>query len=243
MPETKVLPVCPRCHKTMQTADAAFCAYCGAPLRAQDDPVSPEVRAFLKQADQQQDPAKKHALLLEGRKRFPDCLPIEEELLYLGRLYERSPKKMDFSIIKCHLWHMYLTPEEFSAEKKRQMREELTGHPQLLRCMALSGEPQTYLRRYFERLAREFVALFLKGSNHYTRAFMGIRLDSRMERVLAEPLAKMMYNIMRDSEVKDADRDMMYDALYRAFLSETGGDARWVDAELEELGCPVPVRL
>lgn len=237
------LPVCPRCHKTMPSADAAFCAYCGAPLHAKADAVLPEVREFLKKVDKQQDPAKKHALLLEGQKQFPDCLPIEEELLFLGRLHERSPKKLDFSIIKCHLWHLYLTPGDFSEEKRQEMRSELLSHPQLKRCMELSGEPEQYLRRYLERLAAEFVTVFLKGSSYYSRSFMGIRLDSRMEKVLAEPLAQMMSRIRSDEEIDEEHRSMMYDALYRAFLSETGGNARWVDEELEEMGCPVPVKL
>ena len=243
MPRTEQGSTCPRCHKTAQSADAAFCAYCGAPLRTEADELSPEIRAFLKRADQEKDPAKKHRMLLDAQKAHPDCLPIEEELLYLGRLHERSPKKLDFSIIKCYLWHLYLTPEVFTEAKKQEMRKELLAHPQLLRCMALSGDADSYLRRYLERLGREFVALFLKGSNYYTHSFMGFRLDNRMEKVLAEPLAKMLVHIRRDQELSAEHRDMMYDALYRAFLSETGGDSKWVDTELDELGCPIPVKL
>lgn len=243
MPRKEELSVCPRCHKTIPAADAAFCAYCGAPLRAKADEASPEVREFLKKVDKQPDPAKKHAMLLEGQRQFPDCLALEEELLFLGRLHERSPKKLDFSIIKCYLWHMYLTPGEFSAEKIAQMRQELLFHPQLQRCMALSGDEQSYLRRYLERLAGEFVTVFLKGSSYYSRSFMGIRLDNRMEKVLAEPVARMLANIRRDAEASAEHRDLMYDALYRAFLAETGGNPRWVDEELEEIGLPIPMRL
>lgn len=243
MARTEERSTCPRCYKTIQAADAAFCAYCGAPLRVQGDDLSPELRQLLRKIDQEKDPAKKHALLLNAQQAYPDCLIVEEELLYLGRLYERSPKKLDFSIIKCYLWHMYLTPEDFTDAKKQEMREELLCHPQLLRCIALSDDPDNYLRRYLERLGREFVAVFLKGSNYYTRSFMGFRLDSRMEKVLAEPLVKMLANIRRDRELSGEHRDMMYDALYRAFLSETGGDAKWVDAELAEMGCPIPVKL
>lgn len=234
---------CPRCHKVVPAADAAFCAYCGAPLHAQTDEYSPELRVLLERIDRQNDPAKKHRMLLEAQQVYPDCLPVEEELLFLGRLYERSPKKLDFSIIKCHLWHMYLTPDAFSETQKQQMRQELIAHPQLLRCMSLSDQPQNYLRRYLQRLGGEFVNIFLKGSSHYSRAFMGLRLDNRMDRVLADPVADMLRNIHRDTALSDEHRDMMYDALYRAFLTETGGNARWVDAELDRRGCPIPVKL
>ena len=48
---------------------------------------------------------------------FPNCLPIEEELLFLGRLHERDGKNPTFDVIKCFLLHPYLTPKEFTAAK------------------------------------------------------------------------------------------------------------------------------
>ena len=35
------------------------------------------------------DPVKKHKLLLEAQAQYPDCLEVAQELLFLGRLYER----------------------------------------------------------------------------------------------------------------------------------------------------------
>ena len=234
------LPVCMHCGKSVQPAEAAFCPFCGAvmPVKASEMPEG--AKKLLAQAEKLRDPVKKHELLLQAEKEYPDCVEIAEELLFLGRLYERSPKKMDYSVIKCFLWHMYLTPGEFSAEKKQEMREELFHHPQLERCLALSPDPESFLRRYLKRLGCEFVSLFLKGSNHYTRTWFGFRFDNRMSRVLARPAAQMIVNIRADEKLSPQERALLSEALYGAFLTETGSEPRWVEEELEKLGHPSP---
>lgn len=237
-------PVCPRCHKPAQVADTAFCAYCGAPMRAMQQSSMPdEAREMLRQAEKTKDPVEKRRLLLQAQEQFPDCLEIAEAILFLGRLYERNPRKLDFSVIKCYLWHMYLTPREFSEEQKSAMRTELFEHPDLLRCQQLSTDADLFTRLYLEKLGREFVNLFLKSSNHYTRTMFGFRLDNRMSRVLAEPAAQMMYAIHTDTQLDGDRRDLLYDALYRAFLSETGGESRYVDEKLAAAHLPIPARL
>ena len=240
---THELPVCPRCGKAVQMADAAFCPHCGAPVRQMQPEVQPEVRMLLEKAEAQKDPVRKRAMLLEAQKNWPDSLEIAEEILFLGRLHERNPRKLDFSVIKCYLWHMYLTPKEFSEEKRDSMREEFFTHPDLLRCQQLSGDAERFTRHYLERLGREFVNLFLKSSNHYTRTWFGFRLDNRMSRVLAEPLADMMHQIHTDAKLDGSQRAMLYDAIYRAFLSETGGETQFIDAKLQEKNLLIPIKL
>ena len=181
------LPICSQCGRAVQPADAAFCPYCGSVMTAQTQNVPEGAKAYLRKADDLRDPVKKHELLLKAEREYPDCLEVAEALLFLGRLYERNPRELDYSVIKCFLWHMYLTPGEFPEEKKQQMREELFRHPQLVRCMQLAPDANAFLRRYLKRLGCGFVALFLKGSNHYTRTWFGFRIDNRMSRVLAQP--------------------------------------------------------
>lgn len=243
MTQTNTLPVCPRCHQTAQLAEAAFCAYCGAPMQQQQPEMPRELKQLLKKAAEQSDPVKKHKLLQDAQRQYPDSLEVAEELLFLGRLHERSNRKVDFSVIKCYVWHMYLTPSDFSQEQKDAMRQELLSHPQLLRCLQLAPDADRYMRSYLQRLAGEFVSLFLKGSSHYSRSIFGLRLDTRMERVLADPAAQMMCRILQDDKLTAQQRDLMYDAFYRAFLSETGGKSTWVDEALEKLDCPIPVKL
>lgn len=243
MTQNNTLPVCPRCHQTAQMADAAFCPFCGAPMQQAQPDMPQELKQLLKKIDEQADPVKKHKLLTEAQEKYPDSLEVAEELLFLGRLHERSNRNVDFSIIKCHVWHMYLTPSDFSEEKKDAMRQELLAHPQLLRCLELAPDKDRYMRRYLERLAGEFVNLFLKGSSHYSRSIFGLRLDTRMDRVLADPAAHMLRCIYQDDQLTPQQRDMMYDAFYRAFLAEAGGKSTWVDELLEKLDCPIPVKL
>ena len=238
------MPVCPACGRAAQMAQAAFCPFCGAPM-AQNAGASdtPEGAAkLLLKAEKMNDPVKKYKLLLQAREEYPNCLAVEEEILFLGRLHERNPKKLDFSIIKCFLWHMYLTPGEFSDEKKQEMRAELFEHPQLEVCRSLAPDAQRYTEKYLYRLACEFVALFLKGSNQYTRSMFGFRLDNRMSRVLAEPVARMLENIHGDEQLPQERRWMLYHTLYRAFLTETGSEPRWVDEQLQKLELPIPAK-
>lgn len=233
---------CPACCRELPVSDAAFCPYCGKALQKAQREVPQEVKKLLSEVEKQKDPVKKHKMLTEAEQRFPDSLEIAEEILFLGRLYERSPKKLDYAVIKCYLWQMYLTPQDFSDEKKNAMREELIRHPHLMRCLALAPDKDAFLRRYLRRLAGEFVHVFLMGSTHYTRTVFGFRVDSRMGRVLAEPAADMLCAIRRDEALAPAERAMLYDAFYSAFVTETGGESRWVDALLEKKGYPVPAR-
>ena len=243
MTNNNALPICPRCHKTVQTAEAVFCPFCGAPVHQPQHTLPEDAKKILEQVEKINDPVKKHALLAEAEKQYPDVLEIAEELLFLGRLHERSSRKLDFSVIKCHLWHLYLTPSEFSQEQKNAMREELVNHPQLQKCLSLASDPQSYMRRYLEKLGADFVSLFMKGSSRYNQTIFGIRFGTRMEKILAEPMAFMMDNIRKDMELEESQREMVYDAIYRAFQMETGGDTRWVDEHLEKRGCPVPVKM
>lgn len=241
MTQNETFPTCPRCGKAAQVAGAAFCPHCGAPMRAAAPAPVPEgARALLDKAAELNDPVRKHALLMEARKQYPDCLEVVEELLFLGRLHERSPKKLDFSVIKSHLLHLYLTPDEFSPDKRSAMREELFGHPDLLRCQQLAPDADAFTRRYLERLSRDFINVFLRGSNRYMHSFFGFRIDSRVSKALADPVAGMMARIHGDTELSFEQRAMLYDALYRAFLLETGNEPRWIDELLGQSGLTVP---
>ena len=97
MTQSETFAACPRCGKTLEVAGAAFCPHCGSPVAAaQAAPVPEGALALLEKAERQADPVKKHKLLLEAQAQYPDCLEVAQELLFLGRLHERSPKKLDF---------------------------------------------------------------------------------------------------------------------------------------------------
>ena len=243
MLQNENMPVCPRCGKAAQLADAAFCPHCGASMNAvRSAPVPEGAQALLEQAEGLTDPVKKHDLLLKAQAQYPDCLEVAQALLYLGRLYERSPKKLDYSIIKCYLLQMYLAPEELSAEQYRRMHEELFDHPDLKRCQELAPDADAFTRSYLERLSRDFIGLFLRGSNRYMHSFFGFKLDNRTAKLLASPVSYMMGGIHGDTDLSFEQRTMLYDALYRAFLLETGNDPQWIDKLLGEAHLPVPAK-
>lgn len=243
MTQSETFAACPRCGKTLEVAGAAFCPHCGSPVAAaQAAPVPEGALALLEKAERQADPVKKHKLLLEAQAQYPDCLEVAQELLFLGRLHERSPKKLDFSVIKCHLLHFYLTPDDFSAAQRQQMRAELFEHPDLKRCQELAPDADAFTRKYLERLCRDFINVFLRGSNRYMHSFFGLRLDNRISKVLASPVAQMLGCVHGDTELDFQRRAMLYDALYRAFLLEAGNDAKWLDALLSERGLPLPAK-
>ena len=231
---------CPRCGRTGGPQGAAFCPYCGAALPTPGLHTPSGARRLIDAAQAQTDPKKKFALLAQAQREYPDCLAVEEALLYLGRLHERDPRKLDFSVIKCHLLHVYLTPEDFDEATAQGMRSELVDGEQLRRCLALAPDEDAFLRRYFARLSAEFVRLFLRGSNRYMNGFFGIRLEGRAARNLAAPTARMLGNILRDARLPRRERGRLYEALYRAYLSEVGGDAQWLNPLLAQSGCPVP---
>lgn len=233
------MPVCPRCGKEAQDASAAFCAYCGTPMPRAAAPVPSDVRDVLDKVNAASDPKKKYALLTEAEKQHPDSLEIAQELLYLGRLHERGGKNLDFSVIKCYLLHMYLTPKDFTPEKKQAMRQELFHHPQLLRCQQLAPDGEAFTREYLIRLSGEFAGLFLRGSNTYMRTFFGIRMGGRAEKVLAEPAADILSNIHKDKELDGDERAMLYECFYRGYLGEIGGQAE-LDRYLNAKGLPRP---
>lgn len=238
--QNETLPVCPRCGRAARQADAAFCPYCGAPMEEQPaQPVPEGAQRLLDEAARQPDPKKKHELLLDAQRQYPNCLEVAQELLFLGRLYERSPRKLDFSVIKCYLWHMYLTPEQFTMEQQAAMRAELFEHPDLKRCQALAPNAEAFTRQYLERLAQEFVRLFLRGSSTYMHSFFGIRFDGRASKTLAAPAAAMLRRIRADMDLPPERREMLYNALYRGYLREMGGDSQWLDAQLREQGLPL----
>lgn len=226
---------CPACRRALPVNDGAFCPYCGAAL-SKEEKLPEQLRAVLEAAGKEADPVKKHRMLAEAREAFPDCLPVEEELLFLGRLHERDGKNPSYDVIKCFLLHPYLTPKEFSAAKRDAMQRELFHHEQLERCKALASDPDVFLSHYLERLSEEFVRLFLEGSTYYMRSFFGFTSRKNAPRLLAEPVARMMENMAADEALTPDERRMLTHALYRGFSRRMDGQTEWLRQELDRRG-------
>lgn len=234
---------CPHCGKTLESmAGAAFCPYCGGAVEAAQPPKpeQEEVLEALRKAEGIQDPKKRWQALQEIQARHPESLAIARELLFLGRLHERSPRDVDFSVIKSHLWMLYLKPRELPRERQERMREEFFEHPQLQRCLELSPNPDGFLREYLIRLATEFIRLFLRGDSLYMRRFLGFAMDSRAPKLLADPVCLMLQNIRQDAQLSGRRQEQLTQALYKAFSLDMAGETQWLDAALGKAGLPVP---
>jgi uncharacterized Zn finger protein (UPF0148 family) len=229
---------CPGCGKTISVeTGAAFCPFCGAILQKTGaDSDRDAVREALKQAEAQPDPKKRYALLTRAQQEYPDNLAVAEELLLLGRLHERDPRKLDFSVIKSYLLNAYLEPQLYTPEQSAAMRRELFEHPDLERCLALAEDRNAFLSHYLTRLSNQFIELFLKGSSQYMRRFFGFGLDSRAPKLLSYPAARMLKAMRGDPLFSEEQRLLLARAFYRSFSAQMGEDTQWLDKAMAEQG-------
>lgn len=225
---------CARCGRLVETAQAAFCPFCGAPLAAAEAALPSGAEKLLLQAARQQNNKKKLRLLTEARQQYPDCLAVEEEWLFQGKLPTNAADALDFSRIKCHLLHFYLTPGDFTGEQTAAMRQELFEDPQLLRCLALAPEGEAWLAKYLLRLSREFIQVFLMGSNVYMPRLMGFRLNREPAEALAKPAAQMLRAMAEDEALSLPRRALLQTAFEQAFAAECGGGLHHLRQAMEE---------
>ncbi len=184
------------------------------------------------QAEKQTDPKKKKALLDQAASLYPQELSIQEELLHLGRLWQRDPRHLDYHVIKCYLLHVFQDPASETPDMRKQMLHELTEDPQLLLCRQMAGDKEDiFLRRYVTRLCREYVKLFLKGSNACNGTLMGIRIIP-LERCLAKPVALMLHN-MEDANLPAPFDTLFPECLLEVFRNDVGSDVHLMAAREE----------
>ena len=228
---------CPKCGRAVAAeTGAAFCPFCGGPIsHTEAKPDSSEVQALLARAADTDDPVKKHKLLIQAQEAAPDSLAVAEELLFLGRLYQRDSHTLDFSVIKCYLLNPYLEPDSVSSDKRGAMRRELFGGPELERCLALSDDPAAFMIRYLTRLSTQYIDLFLHGSSRYMRRFFGFSLDSRAPKLLAIPAARMLAAMRDDAALTAEQRSTLMHAFFAAFSDRLNGDTQWLKQEMATL--------
>lgn len=175
---------------------------------------------------------KEKKILLEAQAACPGCFPIEWELLFIGRGNKLRSRGVDFSLVKSYLLEIWLTPEEFSEERRRADRLELFEDPQLLRCLAMSENPASAMEEYLFRLSGEFITYFIEGDNRITRPLFGLRLDRNPKKTVSEAAAKVLRNIRADEDLPEDRKNQLFRVFYQALSRHLGGQTSWVDAAL-----------
>ena len=227
---------CPHCGHALGTGTgASFCQFCGGALvKSQPAPMDAALQKLLQQAETESDAKRKHEMLTRALAAYPDSLAVAEELLFMGRLYERNARNLDFSVIKSYLLNLYLEPDAIAPEKQAGMRRELFDHPDLERCLALCEDRGTFMHHYLKRLSSEFISLFLQGSSQYMHRWFGISVDSRAPKLLAVPAAKMIAGMTTDEQLTAEQRGQLVSAFYAAFAVQYNGETSWLQKELAE---------
>ena len=128
--------MCPRCGQEVTVGEHSgfACEGCGGWLQviphgkafllqavARELPGEKEALRLVDKAVQAADPVKKKKLLDQAEALCPDSLHVQREKLYLGRLWQRDLKNIDYHLIKCYLLHVFEAPEQES----RAMRESM----------------------------------------------------------------------------------------------------------------------
>lgn len=242
--------ICPYCGGRMELEERTLCAfscpYCGGGLipckngkawilnpgeKTEQDDGQAQAEKLVKQATAERDPVKAYGLLTKADALYPDSLAVQRALLYQGRLHERSPKKMDLSVIKCYILHVFDQPENLSADKRQSMLEELFQHPQLIKCLSLAEDQDQFMQDYLLHISRSYVSLFLKGNSQYTRSIFGFS-TGKAEKVLAVPAARMIRTIRAAEELELSQRVMLEKAFYQGFVLEMDGVSDYLDDQL-----------
>ena len=226
--------ICSQCGKTVEGEGMAFCPYCGAKLAAENAPETrnEEAEKWIRKALAVNSYPERKQILQKGLEACPDSREIAWEMLFVGEPETKRTKGIDFSIIKSWILEIYLKPGEFSEEKRNRMRSQFFDDPELVRTLNLFDNPEDKQREYLQRICREYVELFLEGSNLVIGNIFGFRMERNKEKKLAVPVAQMIDRIRADEKLLPEQREQLWKALYQAYGTRTGGKMEYLDEAL-----------
>lgn len=228
--------ICSRCGKTIDGEGMAFCPYCGAkletPAAAPSAPVDKEVEKWILKAKSIPSYPERRKILLKGLEACPDSREISWELLFTGEPEARRRGALDFSVIKSWVLEIYWKPKDFSEEKKDRMRAQLFDAPELKACLSRFENPEEKQREYLLRLCKEYVGLFLEGSNQVMGNIFGFQIDRNKEKKVAVPVAEMIGRIRRDEKLLPEQREQLWKALYQGYVAWANGKTEYLDERL-----------
>ena len=224
---------CSSCGKQIGGEGIAFCPYCGAKLTDGTVPETRDTEAekWITKALSAASYPERKKILLKGLEACHDSREIEWELLFIGEPDKRKvwSNGIDYSIIKSWILEIYRTPDGFPEEKRERMHTQLFDAPELIRTISRFEHPEEKQQEYLQRLCREYVELFLEGSNLVMGNIFGIRIERNREKKLAVPVAQMISRIRADEKLLPEQREQLWKALYQAYSLRTGGKTEYLD--------------
>ena len=210
--------ICPNCLQAIKDADALFCPKCGKRIERVETDSPAE---FLSKAQAETDYAKKHEILLEAKKRFPNNAEVEKQLLFIGRLYEKGGKP-DFYRIPYWPLSALERPGEFTHRQRSEMLNRFFNDTELERVAELSENREAFRRGYFEEMAASYIELFIKGANSNNSFWLFRRSEkSRLIRY-ASCVRNMLVNLRDCKDVSEEDRQLMEQAIQSACVKTLG---------------------
>lgn len=228
-PRAQAQVTCPHCGGALEAVmnGRAVILKAAGPPRPEE---SPQALALVEKAQGESDPVKRYALLNQAAQAYPDSLAVHKALLYHGRLHQRNPKRIDFSVIKCYLLHPFEEPEAHSEAERQAYIQELFAGPELERCLSLAPDGEAFMAEYLQEISRQYIELFLRGSSRHMRSILGFPLG-KADKLLAEPAARMLRQMRGDRLLSSRQQEQLFQAFYEAF-KQTVGHTAFLDAAL-----------
>lgn len=210
------------------------------PASLKSSPAGGDASALLRQAQEQSDPIKQYVLLQKAEEADPGNLQVQKALLLHGRLHERDKRRIDFSVIKCYLLHVFEEPEAYSFSKREDKIRELISEDRLVKAMDMAPDGQAFLKDYLTALSQEYIHLFLRGSSRHMKPIFGFAPAGKPSRLLAAPAADMLRCMLKEQALLQDQRETLASAFYKAYGLEFQGETIYLDEALgtlaEQLG-------
>lgn len=195
-------------------------------------PLPDDPALLLQMAREEKDALRQHEMLLKAEALAPEDLPVQRALLLLGELYKRDGRTPNVRLIKFYLFHIFEHPEAHSEEEQREMARELFDHPRLRKCMALSPEPNKFLREYLREMAENYMRVFIEGDASHGVRLLGVAFAGRREVRLARPMADVIRNILLCPFLSAEEQEMLSRVCYRVFYAALDGHTGALDGLL-----------
>lgn len=177
-------------------------------------------------------PEMQEQALLQAEARSPEDLRVQRALLMLGDLPRRDPRKPDRHLIKCYLFHGFECPEDYDEPAQQAMARALLDHPRLRRCLALSRDPDAFLREYLTELSGKYIDMFLLSERQRLPQLFGFTLPRRVPVYLAAPAAAILRNIFLCPFLSQEEQQLIAGCFYRAYYQALGGQTGPLDEAL-----------